>query len=185
MKTYLTFASLGAFALVAACNSEPEAVGRDLEMKSTAEIIAVDRETRAVRMRTADGDVYQIVAGPEVRNFDQIDVGDSVVATYLQSVDLELANDAPADEVPSVSGQTATANEGTLPGKAGALTTNMIVEVIDYDEDTGIATFAGPEGKVVRAQVHPEFHEFASARKSGDRVRVTSTNLVAITVEEQ
>ena len=49
----------------------------------TATVQAVDKATRAVTLKGPEGNVRTITAGPEVKNFDQIKVGDQVAVRYL------------------------------------------------------------------------------------------------------
>ena len=60
------------------------------EEKARAYVIAV-AERKGLRHREdAIGNVVDVNAGPEVRNFDQIKVGDLLVVRYMESLTLEL-----------------------------------------------------------------------------------------------
>ena len=56
----------------------------------SATVTAIDPATRAITLTSAKGKVTEVVAGPEVRNFAQIKVGDEVVAKAVDSLSLEL-----------------------------------------------------------------------------------------------
>jgi hypothetical protein len=47
----------------------------------TATVEAIDRAERVVTLKGADDELFEVVAGPEVRNFDQIEVGDELAVT--------------------------------------------------------------------------------------------------------
>ena len=58
--------------------------------RATATVTAVDPKTRALSLKQANGNVVEMTAGPEVRNFDQIKVGDQVQAEFVRALSLEL-----------------------------------------------------------------------------------------------
>ena len=183
-NTILSLSAAVALATIAACSGEKTAMS-ETASEDTAEIVAVDPATRVITLRDKDGEQYDLVAGPEVANFGQIEAGDQVVARWVQRVEVETTDLAPGDMVPDATAETYSANPGTKPGKAGTLTTNMVVEVISYDGNTGIATFRGPDGEVHTAEIDPAMRDFAAARNSGDRVKITRTEMIAVTVEEK
>ena len=55
----------------------------------SAQVVAIDKATRTVTLK-GPGKVVDIVAGDEVKNFDQIKLGDFVVARYAEALTLEL-----------------------------------------------------------------------------------------------
>jgi hypothetical protein len=57
------------------------------EMRTeTATIEAIDSANRAVSLRKPDGTYVTIVAGPEVKRFAELKVGDKVTAQYYENV---------------------------------------------------------------------------------------------------
>ena len=56
----------------------------------SAQVVGIDKATRTLTLKGPQGDVVDIVAGDEVKNFDQIKLGDFVVARYAQALTLEL-----------------------------------------------------------------------------------------------
>ncbi len=63
----------------------------ETEGVAVATVVAVDREQRTLRLREEDGTEWTFVAGPEVRNFDQIQRGDRVIAEYYEMLAVGLA----------------------------------------------------------------------------------------------
>lgn len=49
-------------------------------------VLAVDAKTRLVMLKTEGGPTIDVQAGDEVKNLDEISVGDSIEATYTESV---------------------------------------------------------------------------------------------------
>ena len=65
----------------------------------TATVKAIDKKSRVVTLQSTDGKVAKIKCGPEVRNFDQIRVGDEVKTSLLETVELFVTGNAePAAE---------------------------------------------------------------------------------------
>ena len=56
----------------------------------TATIIAIDKTTRDITLKGPKGNWVVVTAGPEVKNFDQMNVGDKVHARYVEAIVLEL-----------------------------------------------------------------------------------------------
>jgi hypothetical protein len=59
----------------------------------SARVEGVDPESRTLTLKTADGQMVEYVAGEEVRNFAQVEVGDMVEASILKSLRLELVEE--------------------------------------------------------------------------------------------
>ena len=76
------------------------------------------------------------------------------------------------------------APEGSQPGAVAATTDSFVVTVINYDNNSGLATFRTPDGLTRRAVVPPELRNFANTKSPGSRVLVTMTRAVAVSVTE-
>ena len=148
----------------------------------TAEIIAIDHESRDVLMRGENGTYLDMIAGPEVRNLDQVEVGDILTITYFESVAAHIA-DANSSDTPGTSANLARAAEGEKPGMFAAEVKNLVVEMVNYDEDSHIATYILPNGSPGSIVVNPKMREFAASLKKGDKVDVTITRALAISME--
>ena len=83
------FAQAPSGALVAK-DSQPGKVTLVEAVRISATVEAIDKATRQVTLKGPDGKTMAVTVGPEVKNFDQIKVGDVVVARYLESLTLEL-----------------------------------------------------------------------------------------------
>src|SRR6476660_4742491 len=53
-----------------------------------ASIAAIDKGTRTITLKGPKGTAH-VVAGPEVRNFDQLKVGDNVVTRFQRALSME------------------------------------------------------------------------------------------------
>jgi hypothetical protein len=148
----------------------------------TATVDAIDAAGRNVTLKFPDGKMKIVKAGPEVRNFDQIQVGDQVKATYAESVAMFVRK---SDEKPSAAEAKAVkvAPKGAKPGVLMVNTTEVTakVEAIDYKKRT--VTLKGPEGNVRTLTVDKSVKRFGNV-KVGDELVVRVTDALAIVVEK-
>lgn len=152
---------------------------------ASAVVESIDQSTRQARLRdTVSGEVFTVVAGPEVTNLPQVQAGDIVEVDFFEATTLAMAD--PDDTGEALTTLTAArAPEGALPGGLTAVTTSMVVTVQSYDAASGLATFTLPDGRVQRATVPPELRDFAEARRPGQRVMISLTDAVAVTMRHQ
>ncbi|MEM1081648.1 MAG: hypothetical protein AAGH65_08720, partial [Pseudomonadota bacterium] len=108
-------------------------------MTVSANVIAIDHDTREVSLERADGSMVSFTAGPEVRNLAQVQPGDQVVAEMMEEISIQVY--ANPDDLPPGAGEIvaeARAEEGAMPG-AGVVDTMVItavVEAIDTEANT-------------------------------------------------
>jgi hypothetical protein len=150
-------------------------------VKLTAQVVGIDKATRTVTLKGPKGRVVDIVAGDEVKNFDQIKLGDFVVAHYMESLSLELTKTKAGTGDVTVREGAARAQPGERPAVAGAREVTAIADVIGVDPKRSTITLKGPRGNVVTLDVHnPD--QFKVVKK-GDKVEVTYTEALAVSVE--
>ena len=150
----------------------------------TATVVAIDPANRTVTLKRANGEVSEIAVGDQVRNFNQIKVGDIVRAHYTQGLALELKPGAPADAGPPKVENIVSppAPAGAKPGGAVARKITATADVITVDAAKGVVTLRGPEGKEVDLNVQDPAQ--LKNIKTGDHVKVTYIEALAISVEE-
>lgn len=113
-----------------------------------AVVTKVDSKTRTVTLKDKDGTVTNFVAGPEIKNFPQIKVGDRLTVTHELAVVIELAkvnNQGIRSEVQTTS-QTS-APIGSKPASVISNTTTIIATVIGIDRQKMTISVKGPKGK--------------------------------------
>jgi hypothetical protein len=165
----------------AAVASEPgkAAVVRAAEL--SAQVIGIDKATRTLTLKGPKGKVVDVVAGDEVKNFDQIKLGDLVVARYLEALTLELQTTKSAAGGVAVREGAAKAKSGERPAVAGGRQVTAIADVTAVDPKASTITLKGPRGNEVTLNVqNPE--QFKVVKK-GDQVEVTYTEALALSVE--
>ena len=146
-----------------------------------ATVRAVDPATRSVTLQLADGKTRTIVAGQDVRNFDQIRVGDQVRAKYVESLSIELKKDGKA-----VVGQTERSaiersEPGEKPGGVVVREVSVTADVVNVDNAKKLVSVKNEKGEVFELGVRDP--EQLKLVKIGDQVQATYTEAVAIGLE--
>ena len=165
----------------AVVTSEPGKASVVRAAELSAQVVAIDKATRTVTLKGPKGNAVDIVAGDEVKNFDQIKLGDFVVARYVEALSLELRKTKVKAGEPTMREEAARAKPGERPAAAGARQVTAIADVIGVDAKKSTITLKGPRGNVVTLAVqNPD--QFKVVKK-GDQVEVTYTEALALSVE--
>ena len=153
----------------------------------SATVEAIDVATRMLQLRGEDGEQFTLEVSPEVRNLEQVKVGDRVVARYYESLAAELrrrGDGTGTTEAPVVDAAMDRAEAGEKPGAAVGTQTRATVRVISVDTQNNVVSFYGADGLSRTVPLRtPEGREFASKLKPGDEVELTYTEALAVSVE--
>ncbi len=145
----------------------------------TASVTAIDAATRAVTLRGPQGNEFVVTAGPEVRNFSALKVGDKVSLRYVEGLALALHKGSTAAPSRVEDKAAARAPEGSAPGAGAVRSVTVVAEVMALDRDKGSVTLRGPK----RTLVLPVKDKSLLADVAvGDRVEATYTEAVALSV---
>ena len=103
-------------------------------MTMSAQIVALDKENRLVTLKGPEGNERVIELGPEVKRIDEFEVGDVVVAEYLQELVIEVVAAEEGDE-PGEGAMVAAARapETERPGMIAAETRVKTARVAEID----------------------------------------------------
>jgi hypothetical protein len=147
-------------------------------LRASATMTAIDKATRTITLKGGDGKEFQLVAGPEVRNFDQLRVGSEVVVAYREALAIELkkGGGAKVERVDSVGG----GRSETGPGAAFTSKITATGDVIALDAANQTATLRGPNRTVNLHVPDPQQFKLIAI---GDQVQITYTEAVAVSVE--
>jgi hypothetical protein len=146
----------------------------------TATVEAIDYDARTVDLKGPKGRVVRIKAGPEVKNFKQIKVGDKVSAKYYDATAIYVRKpDEPpfAEEAAAVQ----VAAPGERPGLAAVDTIEMRARVENIDYKNRTVTLRGPQQKTATLKVSKDVKRFSEVKK-GDEIVVRHTEALAINV---
>ncbi len=154
------------------------AVGQTV--KVTATITAIDKATRDVTLKGPQGNEVTITAGPQVKNFDNMKVGDQVNVEYVEALTLELKKGGGMPVARTEQAGAAGAKAGALPGGVVGRQVTIVANVVDVNAAKQTVTLKGPQRTVELKVADPE--QFKRIAK-GDQVEATYTQAMAIAVE--
>lgn len=149
---------------------------RYVTAKATVE--SVDPKTRTVALKTASGHVHSVVAGDEVRNFDQIKVGDTVSVKYAESFTLELKKDGKALVARTEDAAADRSQPGQKPGGSVARQVSVVADVVEVNAKAKTISVKGPSGDIIDLPIQDP--EQLKLVKKGDQVQATYTEAVAV-----
>jgi hypothetical protein len=147
------------------------------------EITALDRSSRAITVTGSDGGSLEFIAGPDVRNFSQLKVGDTVSLDYRAAVALDL-QPAGSAQVGVTSAQAGTVPiRGAQPGGVRSHTINIVTEVAAVDPVANTIALRGPRGNTqIIAVEREDLRAKLPSVKRGDLLRISYTEAVALRI---
>jgi hypothetical protein len=148
-------------------------------IKVTATITAIDKATRDVTLKGPQGNEMTVTAGSEVKNFDQLKVGDKVDLNYIEALTLELKKGGGLVVQRTEKMGAAAAKPGEKPAGAVGRQVTVVADVIAVDPAKQVVTLKGPQRTVDLKIPDPE--QFKRIAK-GDQVEATYTQAVALAV---
>jgi len=163
-----------------AVSSTPGKVQVADTIKVSATITAIDAKTRDVTLKTTDGKEAVVTAGPAVKNFDKLKVGDKVDMQYVEALTLELKKGGGLVVQRTDKAGAAAAKPGEQPAGAVGREVTVVADVVGVDAATQTITLRGPQRTVdLRVRDPEQFKRIAK----GDQVEATFVQAVAIAVE--
>lgn len=147
----------------------------------TAEIVAINTETREVTLKKPDGTLLTHVVPEDSDNLEKIAVGDMLLARYARAATIRLvAADAPqsTDAVAEIVAKSA---DGMPPGLAAVSSVTRVARVVAIDREANTFSLQDEAGEV-RTMVarNPANLDLAEV---GDQVVITLEEALAVTVE--
>ncbi len=144
-------------------------------------ITAINKSTREVTVTGADGSSVDIVAGPDIRNFSQLKVGDQVALDYRAAVALELEPAGSAPLGATASQSRTVPKRGSIPGGARSNTISLVTEVAAVNPERGTIALRGESGNTQLIAVErPDLRAKLPSVKRGDLLRISYTQAVAL-----
>ena len=158
----------------------PGMAGAAQTVKVTATITAIDAKTRDITLKGPQGNEVTVTAGPEVKNFAQMKVGDQVNIEYLEALTLELKKGGGIIVQRTVKEGMAGAKPGEQPAGGAGRQVTIVADVVDVDAAKQTVTLRGPK-RTVELKI-PDPEQFKRVAK-GDQVEATYTQAIAVVVE--
>jgi hypothetical protein len=106
-------------------------VSRTATMEATVE--AIDHGARLVTLGKQDGSSITFTPSPDVRNLDQVSVGDVLVVEYSQSIAIQVADIEGVEPAEAAMAAIARSNEGEMPAMIAVDTSVVMASVIAID----------------------------------------------------
>jgi len=150
-----------------------------VEAKVTLVVESIDPASRSVVLKNAKGEQTKVIAGDEVKNFDQIKVGDQVVATYTQELMMVLKKGGGALRERVDSSQSGTSGPGQKPSAYETKEVAFVADVQQVDRKKQTITLRGAK-KTVKLKIKDP--EQLKLIHKGDQVEGVYAEAVAIAV---
>jgi Cu/Ag efflux protein CusF len=151
-----------------------------VEEKATVE--AIDQSTRMVTLKGSKGDSVTFRASDEVKNLAQVKVGDTVKFAYYESVAVRVLKEGEPFPPTGESTAMVRAKPGEKPAGAVGKETIVNATITAIDKEAKKVTLKGENGKSVT--VTPLRPEKLDEVKAGDRIVITYTEVVAVSLEK-
>ncbi len=151
---------------------------REETVTGSAIVDAIDPATRKITLKTDDGTRASFTAGPEVRNFDRIHVGDKVTATLHEQ--LAVTVDREAEPGVTHAGAVLRAPKGANPGAIVAEVYEVVATVKSIDTVNRRATLQFVDNQTRVVPIRPDVD--LSKYKAGDRVTIRVTQQLSVLV---
>lgn len=158
----------------------PGKIGEADAIQFQGKVKSINKKARTVTVIGATGNKMVIPASDEVKNFDQIRVGDLVTLTYVQAMVVELkkaANNGIRERVESEN--VTRAKAGEKPSGAVEKTIRIVANVVGLNPKAQTVTLRGPKRTVEVAVKDPAMLKNVAI---GDQVEVTYVEGVALSV---
>jgi len=111
-------------------------------------VTKIDKQTRTIFFKNNEGE-SKFVAGPEIKNFDQIKKGDLLNVTYETAVAIELIktkSDGIRSRVETPS--ETTSKTGEKPSRTITNTTTIVADIVAVDRTKKTVSVKGPSGNI-------------------------------------
>ena len=164
----------------------PAPVGEATVQELTATVEDIDLAKRMVTLKGPEGTKVTTQVGPEVKNLDQVKVGDEVKVQYYLAVMVSakrVSDDAKRREEIIASG-VATATDGGLPAGVAGREVKETVEILGTDKYKKAIAFRGADGKYREISMDaPHLEGRLEQFKEGEKYEVVYREALAVFVE--
>ncbi|QXW30045.1 phage major tail tube protein [Aeromonas sanarellii] len=152
------------------------------ELTAEATVTAIDLASRKVSLKNAEGKAFDLVAGEEVANLQNLKVGDVVALRYLQLLDLTLLKGTAGVRKRVVEVEGGKAAPGEQPAAGAGMQVTIYADVIDVDKAQQTIRVKGVDHTLTLKVQDPA--QFALIAK-GDQIKAVQTTAIAIGIAPQ
>ena len=180
MKLKMTVVALAALCAAPVLAQAPKPVVQTESTERTATIEAIDHTSRAITLKSTDGKVETMVAGPEVKRFSELKVGDTLTFRYYESTAFSIRK--PGEKAPAPAAEAAmTRGTGAKPSGTLSQQATATVTVKAIDPKVPSVTVLTDENKLVTFRIADKKN--IEGLKVGDKVDITYTEALMISVK--
>jgi hypothetical protein len=150
------------------------------EIVVTAIVKGINKETREVTLEGPEGEAHIVMIGEEARNLDQVEVGDELTVTYLESVTVEVVDGQGVETSRDSLVTTVRTEAGEKPGAIMSESEIAVykVEAINIEANT----FQLKDNSGMVKEFTAKNPENLKRSSVGDAVIISTTQAVAISV---
>jgi Cu/Ag efflux protein CusF len=185
LATVVGFAVLGWSAAIRAemsagtdAAAPPRAVAQTVTQELTATIQAINHDTREVTLKDKDGVLQTVTAGPQIKRFNELKVGDTVTLQYYESVVYKIRK--PGEAAMPATDSAVMPSKGPRPGGTAVQQQTATVTIKAIDTAVPSVTVQKEDGDTASFKV--EDKAALGRVKVGDKVEITLTQALMISV---
>lgn len=167
-------------ALTAVSLAQPKPVVQTATASTTVTIQAIDHTNRLVTFKDDAGAEDTVVAGPDVKRFNELKVGDRVTFKYYESLVFSVRK--PGDATSPTIAAAVTPGAGARPSGTVAEQLTTTVTVVSVDRDVPSVTVKTESGAVVTRKIQDLKN--IEGLKAGDQVQITYTRAILAEVSD-
>lgn len=158
----------------------PQARTLKSEMRTETGVVEnIDAATRAVTLKKTDGTVVTTIAGPDMKRFSELKVGDKVTAKFYENVVIRMKRPGESEVVSATKNTTGAGQE--MPGGTRAKQKTLTVEITAIDTAASTISFNGPNNWKYTSKVQDT--AALAGVKAGDKVDIVWTEAMLVSVE--
>lgn len=181
MKLKMTVVALTALCAAPVLAQAPKPVVQTETIERTATIEAISHDTREITLKNKEGRMETVVAGPEVKRFSELKVGDTVTFRYQESTAFSIRKAGEKAPAAPAAAASVERGSGARPSATMTQTQTATVTVKAIDPKVPSVTVLTDEKKTVTFRIaDPKNIE---GLKVGDKVDITYTEAVMISVK--
>lgn len=150
-----------------------------VEAQVSLVVDSIDASSRTLVLKDAEGEKMVIAASDQVKNFAQINVGDSIVASYTQGLEMTLVKGGGALRERVESSSAGSAKPGDKPAAYVTKEVAFIADVTAVDRKKQMITLRGAKKTVQLKIKDPEQLKMIN---KGDQVEGVYAQAVAVSV---
>ena len=159
--------------------SQGGTVSRQNQVTATVTVRAIDLATRSVTLRAENGDEDTFTVGPDVKRFDQLKVGDTIRATYYESLVFQLRK--PGDSTATPGAAVVGGRLKDVPGGVVGTQETTTVTVKAVDMKVPSITVVTADGRTLTRKIAERKN--LEGVSPGDKIDITYTQGLVVSAE--